>query len=87
MGLLIAGVFRSPSLEIFSGNGFSEGVIGIGGQLGPQATGITATFVHTAILSYPLLKFIDVTMGLRVDLQDETLGLEIILYDETAYDL
>ena len=32
LGLLMAGIFCSPSLGLFSGNGFSDGIDGIGGQ-------------------------------------------------------
>ena len=46
-----AGIFCSPTLGIFSGNGFSEGISTIGGQLAIQLTCIAATFVHTAIVS------------------------------------
>ncbi len=87
LGLLMAGVFCSPSLGVFSGNGLSEGVIGIGGQRSIQANGIAATFAYTAILSYLLPKIVDATIGLRVDLEDETMGLDIVLHDERAYDL
>jgi Amt family ammonium transporter len=40
LGTLLAGIFCSTQLGIFSGNGFSDGVSSIGGQLGIQATGV-----------------------------------------------
>ena len=51
-----------------------------------QAIGITATSVYTAILSYLLVKIIDSTIGLKVNLEDETIYLDIALHDERAYD-
>ena len=33
LGLLMAAIFCSPSLGLFSGNGFSDVIYGIGGQL------------------------------------------------------
>ena len=87
LGLLMAGIFCSPSLGFFSGNGFSDGIDGIGGQLGVQLTGIVATFVYTAVISWILLRVVNVFVPLRVDQEDETAGLDIVLHDERGYDL
>ena len=87
LGLLMAGIFCSPSLGLFSGNGFSDGIDGIGGQLGVQLTGIVATFVYTAVISWILLRFVNVFVPLRVDQEEETAGLDIVLHDERGYDL
>ena len=87
LGLLMAGIFCSPSLGLFSGNGFSDGIDGIGGQLGVQLTGIVATFVYTAVTSWILLRAVNVFVPLRVDQEDETAGLDIVLHDERGYDL
>ena len=87
LGLLMAGIFCSPSLGLFSGNGFSDGVEGIAGQLGIQLTGIVSTFVYTAIVSWVLLRIVDAMVSLRVDQEDETAGLDIVLHDERGYDL
>lgn len=87
LGLFMAGIFCSPALGIFSGNGFSDGVSTIGGQLGIQLTGIAATFVYTAIVSWILLRVVDAIVTVRVDLDDETAGLDIVLHDERGYDL
>jgi len=87
LGLLMAGIFCSPSLGLFSGNGFSDVIDGIGGQLGVQLTGIVATFVYTAVISWILLRVVNVFVPLRVDQEDETAGLDIVLHDERGYDL
>ena len=87
LGLFMAGIFCSPALGIFSGNGFSDGVTTIGGQLGIQLTGIAATFVYTAIVSWVLLRVVDAIVSVRVDQEDETAGLDIVLHDERGYDL
>jgi Amt family ammonium transporter len=87
LGLLMAGIFCSPALGIFSGNGFSDGVSTIGGQLGIQLTGIAATFVYTAIVSWVLLRVVNAIVTVRVDQEDETAGLDIVLHDERGYDL
>lgn len=87
LGTLLAGVFCAPHLGIFSGNGFSDGIDSIAGQLAVQATGVGATFVYTAVGSWVLLKIVDVLVGLRVSDEEETIGLDLVLHDERGYDL
>ena len=87
LGMMMAGVFCSPSLGLFSGNGFSDGISTIGGQLAVQATGVVATFVYTAVASWVLFKIVDLLVGLRVDEEEETIGLDLVLHDERGYDL
>lgn len=86
LGTFLAGIFASDQLGLFSGQGLGEGVT-IGSQLGVQITGIVATFVYTAIVSFILLKVIDAVIGLRVTEEEETQGLDLVLHDERGYDL
>jgi Amt family ammonium transporter len=87
LGTILAGIFCSQELGIFSGNGFSDGVTSIAGQLGVQFTGVISTFVYTAVVSYVLLKIVDAVVGLRIDPEEETIGLDLVLHDERGYDL
>ncbi len=87
LGTLLAGVFCSPALGIFSGNGFSDGIDNIGGQLAVQATGVVATLVYAGIVTFVLLKIVNALVGLRVDSDEETQGLDLVLHDERGYDL
>lgn len=87
LGTLLAGVFCAPHLGVFSGNGFSDGIDSIAGQLTVQATGVGATFVYTAVGSWILLKLVDTLVGLRVSDEEETIGLDLVLHDERGYDL
>ncbi|MBT6263202.1 MAG: ammonium transporter, partial [Halieaceae bacterium] len=87
LGTLLAGIFCSPNLGIFSGNGFSDGIDSIAGQLAVQATGVGATFLYTLVVSYILFKVVDALVGLRVDSDEETIGLDLVLHDERGYDL
>ncbi|MEP0201835.1 MAG: ammonium transporter [Halioglobus sp.] len=87
LGTLLAGVFCSTQLGIFSGNGFSEGIESIGGQLAVQATGVISTLIYTAVVSFVILKVVDMTIGLRVTEDEETQGLDLVLHDERGYDL
>ena len=87
LGTLLAGVFCSTQLGIFSGNGFSDGIESIGGQLMVQATGVLATFAYTLVATFIILKLVDMMVGLRVDGDEETQGLDLVLHDERGYDL
>jgi len=87
LGTLLAGIFCSTQLGIFSGNGFSDGIDSIGGQLMVQATGVVATFLYTAVVTFIILKLVDMMVGLRVDDDEETQGLDLVLHDERGYDL
>lgn len=87
LGTILAGVFCSTQLGLFSGNGFSDGITSIGGQLSVQVTGVVATIVYTAIGTWIILKIVDVLVGLRVDEEQETEGLDLVLHDERGYDL
>ena len=87
LGTLMAGIFCSTQLGIFSGNGFSDGIDSIGGQLMVQATGVVATFTYTAVVTWVILKVVERMVGLRVDADEETQGLDLVLHDERGYDL
>ncbi|GAB5450359.1 MAG: ammonium transporter [Halioglobus sp.] len=87
LGTLMAGIFCSTQLGIFSGNGFTGEATSIGGQLFIQATGVVSTFVYTAIATWVILKLVDVLVGLRVNDDEETQGLDLVLHDERGYDL
>ena len=87
LGTLLAGIFCSTQLGIFSGNGFSDGISSIGGQLTVQAIGVVSTLAYTAVVTFVLLKVVGALVGLRVDGDEETQGLDLVLHDERGYDL
>ena len=86
LGTLLAGVFASDALGIFSGQGYNEGM-NMASQVSVQLVGIIATFAYTAIVSYILLKLVDKLLVLRVDEEDEVRGLDLVEHDERGYDL
>lgn len=88
LGTLLAGIFASTELGIFSGQGFAEGISTMGEQLGVQIIGVLATVAFTAVVTYILLKVTGVlTNGLRVSADEESEGLDIVLHDESGYSL
>ncbi|MDQ2695935.1 MAG: ammonium transporter [Pseudomonadota bacterium] len=87
LGTLLAGIFASTHLGIFSGQGFASGIDSIPAQFGVQAVGVAATAVYTAAVTFAILKALDLLVGLRVTAEQETTGLDISQHDERGYDL
>lgn len=87
LGTFMAGIFASTELGLFSGQGFSDGINSMSEQLSVQVTGIVAVAVYTAIVTFLILKVIDLVSGLRVTEEEETQGLDIVLHNESGYDL
>lgn len=86
LGTFMAGIFASSELGLFSGQGLAEGMT-IASQLGVQLTGIAATFVYTAVVTYILLMIVKMLVGLRVTEDEETEGLDVVAHNERGYDL
>lgn len=86
LGTLMAGIFASSELGIFSGQGLAEGV-SIAGQLGVQLIAVVAVFAYTAVVTWVILKLIDSLSGLRVSSDEEAQGLDITSHNESGYDM
>jgi Amt family ammonium transporter len=86
LGTLLAGVFASDALGVFSGQGYNEGMT-MASQVQVQIVGILATLVYTAIVSYILLKLVDNLLTLRVNEEQELQGVDLVEHDEKGYDL
>ncbi len=82
IGALGIGILASPS---FGGTGFGGENASIGAQLTVQAVSVGFTLVYTGVLSYILLKIIDMVIGLRVTDEAETEGLDVAEHGEAAY--
>lgn len=87
LGTFLVGVFCSTDLGVFSGLGFGGDNASIGEQVKVQVIGIVATFGYTAVVSWVLLKVVDVLVGLRVTEDQETEGLDLVLHEERGYDI
>jgi len=82
IGAMLTGVFCAESL---GGAGFGGDITSISGQLMVQFTGVGATVVYTGVVSFIILKVLDVIMGLRVTEDEEAEGLDLALHDERGY--
>ena len=81
VGAILTGVFAAPAL-----GGFAT-VTDIGMQVWIQAKGVIFTVVYTAIVTYVILKVLDVVMGLRVNEEEESVGLDLAQHNERGYNL
>ena len=81
IGALLTGVFAAPAL-----GGFGA-VTDIAAQFWIQAKGVIFTVVYTAIVTYVILKVLDVVMGLRVNEEEESVGLDLAQHNERGYNL
>ena len=87
LGTLMAGVLSATSLGVFSGYGFADGIESMGEQFSVQLIGVVATIVFTAVVTWVILKFVDMLLGLRVSEEVEVVGLDISLHEERGYDI
>jgi len=79
-GAILTGVFAVEKI------GGTAGLLeGNGGQVLIQVYGVAATLVYTAIVSFILLKAIDLVMGLRVTAEEEREGIDLSLHGETVH--
>ena len=87
VGTFLAGILVSSNLGVFSGNGLAEGMT-IGSQVGVQVTGILATGIYTAIVTFVLLKIVAaLTSGIRITDEQEQVGCDITDHDEKGYSM
>jgi Amt family ammonium transporter len=82
-GLLLTAVFSSTALD---GLGLPEGV-SIGSQLVVQLIGAVATLAWCALVTFVLLKLVNLALPLRVTPEQEHEGLDLVLHDERGYSL
>ena len=82
LGTLLTAVFASNALGLFAG----QEEIDIGNQFVIQATGVGATLVYTGIVTFILLKIVNVIVGNRVPEDQEVEGLDITQHNERGFD-
>lgn len=87
VGTLLAGIFVSGGLGVFSGNGLADGMT-IASQLGVQVFGIVVVALFTLVVTAGLLRVVSaVTGGIRVSEEEEQIGLDIVDHDEKGYSM
>jgi Amt family ammonium transporter len=80
-GAIATGIFATATIT-----GGAQGLIhGDSGQFVDQLIGVAATIGYSGIATFVILKVLDLTMGLRVNEEDELLGLDASQHGERAY--
>jgi ammonium transporter, Amt family len=84
VGSLLIGFFANPE---FFGGSFEEGIFygGGAGLLLEQALANLGAIVWSFILTFGIMKLLQVSIGVRVSADDEAQGLDLSQHRETAY--
>jgi Amt family ammonium transporter len=79
-GALATGLFASAAVGgtngLFAGNP---------ALMGPQMVSVLGTIVYVGVLSWIILKILDLTLGLRVTEEEEQMGLDLSQHNEAGY--
>jgi ammonium transporter, Amt family len=82
IGAVLTGVFASSAIGGDAVKGLIEGN---SAQLLKQIYGVAVTVVWTAVVSYLILKVLDLVIGLRVSDEEERDGLDLALHGESVH--
>lgn len=82
LGTVLLGLFAQSSV-----NGINGLFFGDAKQFGMQILGVVITGAFSALITFILIKFLNIFTPVRVKEQDEIKGLDAALHGETAYDL
>ena len=83
-GALATGLFASTAINPDGANGLFFGNPGL---LWTQVVSIIVTMIFAFVMTFIILKVLDLVMGLRVSDEDEERGLDISLHNEGGYAL
>ena len=81
LGAMLTGIFAS---SVFGG---AKTGLNIPHQLAMKAVGCAITLIYSGVLTFIILKIVDLIVGLRVDVEDEIMGLDQTQHGETGYNL
>ena len=83
-GALATGLFATTAVNSGGANGLFYGNPGL---LMTQFLDAGITIIYSVVVSFIILKGIDVVIGLRVDVEDEVQGLDLTQHSEIGYTL
>ncbi len=78
-GALATGLFAQLAVNAGGANGLFYGNVE---QLGIQAIGVAITWVYAFVITFIILKVLDLTLGLRVTAEEEEIGIDISQHGE-----
>jgi ammonium transporter, Amt family len=82
LGTILTGVFAVAAI-----NGIKGAIAGDWHQLGVQVLGVAIAGIYAFVMTYGILKVINVVVPVRVPAEIEAGGLDMSLHGETAYDV
>jgi Amt family ammonium transporter len=82
-GAIATGIFASAAVNSLAVDGLVNG----GGfdQLGRQLVAVGATLAYSGVVTYAILKVLDLVMGLRVTEEEELMGIDVTQHGERGY--
>jgi Amt family ammonium transporter len=83
-GAIATGIFATVAVNGAAKDGL---LAGNPGQLGIQAIAVAASILYSGVMTFVILKLIDVFVGLRVPESEEVLGLDASQHREAAYQI
>jgi Amt family ammonium transporter len=83
-GALATGLLASAALNPAGADGLLYGNASL---LGAQALASGATILYSGVVSFVILKALDLTLGLRVNKESEVMGLDLSQHGESGYDM
>ncbi|MFP4036969.1 MAG: ammonium transporter [Desulfobacteraceae bacterium] len=81
-GALATGLFASASVNPTGGDGL---FFGDPGQLWVQVVSVAATMVFAFVMTFLILRVLELVIGIRVEKEEEEKGLDLMLHNETGY--
>ena len=81
-GALATGLFATKVVNAAGGDGL---FFGNPAQLLTQGIGVATTVAYAAVMTWIILKVLAMTVGIRVEEQEEMLGLDVTTHGERAY--
>jgi len=84
LGALMTGLFAQKAINAAGADGLFFGNASL---FGAQVVAVLATWAYAGAVTYVLLRVLDLTMGLRVNAEQEDEGLDVAEHGESAYAL
>jgi Amt family ammonium transporter len=82
LGAMLTGVFASSAINSAGKGWLMDGNFG---QIGIQFLDVAAVFVYCGVVTFIILKVIELVIGLRVSKEVEVEGLDLNLHGETVH--
>ena len=84
VGALLTGLFAQ---KIANPNGANGLLFGNPSLFGHQIIAVIVTIIYSMLVTFAILKVLDMLIGLRVNDEEEVIGLDITQHEESAYTL